>query len=323
MKVMKKYMIMCMAVVALLLASCKNEDISISREVKFTVNPYDVINGFVNNQANEGDLDLLPSSLRVRTQVFVYDMDGKLVDYDVDYLQDYHSTMEASFDLSDGNFIAIATTDVVQYNSSVTFEFWNFEGKEKLTELKINHAGYLGYESKILGVGRQNVNVQHGQTEYAIRLEPQGALALCIVWGIHSFNDVTSYDLMTNRSFKCCSFNSDGTWEMSCEEAIFNKYVYRFEPNSYSAYGGYGYQFIPAGGSSYRWDAETTSGVLEDITDGSKNLSVASGNTYQFELFLPELDFSITNLNSKGLPRIGEQLSKDTDESQCYGVDAN
>lgn len=320
---MKKYMIMCMAVVALLFASCKNEDISISREVTFSVNPYDVINGFVNNQANEGDLDLLSNSYRVRTQVYVYDTDGKLVDYDVDYLKDYHSTMNALFDLPDGNYIAIATTDVVEYNGSVDFEFWKFEGKEKLTELKINHAGYLGYEHKILGVGRQNVNVQNGQTEYSIRLEPQGALALCIVWGIHSFDNVTSYDMMTNRSFKCCSFNSDGTWEMSCEEAIFNKYVFRFNPNNYTSYGGYGYQFIPASGSNFRWDAETTSGHQEDITDGPKSLNVASGNTYQFELFLPEFEFSITNLDGKGMPRLVGQLSKDTDMNHCFGIDAN
>ena len=320
---MKKYMIMCMAVVALLFASCKNEDISISREVTFTVNPYDVINGFVNNQANEGDLDLLYSSYKIRAQVFAYDSDGNLVDYEVNYLKDYHSTMDVSFDLPDGNYIAIATTDVVEYNGGVTFEYWTFEGKEKLNQLKINHAGYLGYENKILGVGRQIVNVQHGQTEFSIRLEPQGAMALCIVWGIQSFNDVTNYDLMTNRSFKCCSFNSDGTWEMSCEEAIFNKYVRRFNPNNYTSYGGYGYQFIPAGGSSYRWDAETTSGELEDITDGSKSLSIAPGNTYQFELFLPEMEFSITNLDGKGTPRIGGQLSKDTDMSQCFGLDSN
>ena len=47
---MKKYMIMSMAVLALLFASCKNEDISISREVSFEVNPYEVINKFVNNE---------------------------------------------------------------------------------------------------------------------------------------------------------------------------------------------------------------------------------------------------------------------------------
>lgn len=320
---MKKYMIMCMAVVALLFASCKNEDISISREVRFTVNPYDVINGFVNNQANEGDLDLLPNSYRVRTQVYVYDTDGKLVDYDVDYLKDYHSTMNTSFDLPDGNYIAIATTDVVEYNGGVTFEYWTFDGKEKLNQLKINHAGYLGYENKILGVGRQIVNVQHGQTEFSIRLEPQGALALCIVWGIQSFNDVSCYNLMTNRAFKCCSFNSDGTWEVSCEEVIFNKYVYRFYPNNYSSYGGYGYQFIPVGGSNFRWDADTNSGELEDITDGAKSQNIVPGKTYQFELFLPELEFSITNLDGKGTPSLGNQLSKDTDMSRCVGVDAN
>lgn len=320
---MKKYMIMCMAVVALLFASCKNEDILISREVKFSVNPYDVINGFVNNQVNEGDLELLSGSWKIRAQVFAYDIEGKLVDYAVKYLNDYHSTTNVLFDLPDGNYIVIATTDVVEYKGSVTFEFWTFEGKNNLNQLKINHAGYLGYESKILGVGRQNVIVQPGQTDFSIKLEPQGALALCLVWGIHSFTDVTSYDLMANRAFKCCSFNSDGTWEMSCEEVIFNKYVYRFNPNSYSSYGGYGYQFIPAGESSYRWDAETTSGELEDITNGIKNQRIVSGNTYQFELLLPELEFNITNLDGQGTPRLVEPLSKDKDMRQCFGVDAN
>ena len=231
--------------------------------------------------------------------------------------------MNTSFDLPDGKYIVIATTDVVEYNGGVTFEYWTFDGKEKLNQLKINHAGYLGYENKILGVGRQIVNVQHGQTEFSIRLEPQGALALCIVWGIQSFNDVSCYNLMTNRAFKCCSFNSDGTWEVSCEEVIFNKYVYRFYPNNYSSYGGYGYQFIPVGGSNFRWDADTNSGELEDITDGAKSQNIVPGKTYQFELFLPELEFSITNLDGKGTPSLGNQLSKDTDMSRCVGVDAN
>ena len=58
MRVMKKYMIMCMAVVALLFASCKNEDISISREVNFEVNPYKVISEFSQHQVNDDDFDL-------------------------------------------------------------------------------------------------------------------------------------------------------------------------------------------------------------------------------------------------------------------------
>ena len=130
---MKKYMIMCMAVVALLFASCKNEDISISREVTFTVNPYDVINGFVNNQANEGDLDMLSSSYRIRTQVFAYDADGKLVDHEVNYLKDYHSTMDVSFDLPDGNYIAIAKIDFIEKDLKLYLkppEFVEFRGNE-------------------------------------------------------------------------------------------------------------------------------------------------------------------------------------------------
>lgn len=147
---MKKLVYLMMALAALLLVSCQNEDISISRETVFSVNPYEAINDFVNHQLNDGDLDLLPSSTRVRVQVLIYDTEGKLVDYAVEYLNNYHLTMNATFDLEDGNYVAIATTDVVYYDGTVNFEFWNFVGKEKLSEFKINHAGYLGYENKIL-----------------------------------------------------------------------------------------------------------------------------------------------------------------------------
>ena len=69
---MKKYMIMCMAIVALLFASCKNEDISISREVSFEVNPYGVISDFVNHQVHEDDFDFLSGDW-LRVHLFVYD----------------------------------------------------------------------------------------------------------------------------------------------------------------------------------------------------------------------------------------------------------
>ena len=67
---MKKYMIMCMAVIAIMLSSCKNEDISISREVSFEVNPYGVIEDFVKHQVYEEDLETFYSGDKLRVQLF-------------------------------------------------------------------------------------------------------------------------------------------------------------------------------------------------------------------------------------------------------------
>lgn len=315
---MKKLVVLCMAVMALMMASCKNEDISISREVTFNLNPYEVINGFVNTQLNDGDLDLLSSSSKLRVHLFIYDAQGNLYDDDVQYLNDYHSTMTSSFGMPDGNYVVVATTDVVEYNGTVTFEYWKFEGMDKLTELKINHAGYLGYESKILGVGHKAITVEAGQTAHSITLEPQGAVALTIVWGIHSFDDVTCYDLMTNKSFNAFAFKSDGSCEGFYEEAILNKYVHRFNPANFSSYGGYGYQFIPQGKASYRWDAATEEVTLEDIAGGVQTLTAVAGKMYQFELYLPELEATITDLsNSKSASP--EKLSLGVNNNQWFG----
>lgn len=317
---MKKHLYLIMALATILLASCKNEDITITREIKFTVNPYEVVDVFVNNQVNVGDLDELYTGQMLRVQVLVYDAEGQLANYDVQYLANYHSTMNTAFDLDDGNYTAIAITDVVEYNgSSVTLEYWRHEGKDRLSTLKINHGGYLGYESKILGIGHVNFKVQPGQNTIAVPVEPQGALMLNIVWGIHSFNDVTCYDLMTNRSFNRFEFEDDGSCKLYYDDVNYITYLYRFAPANYSSYGGYGYQFVPAVNTGFRCDAETTSGNLQDITGGAKTKNIALGGMYQFELFLPDLTFTISSMsNGKGASQ--DNLSRCVDKSQYCGL---
>ena len=322
---MKKYMIISMAVLALLFASCKNEDISISREVSFEVNPYEVINKFVNNEVNSGDLVDIGSQYSVRVNLFVYDSKGVLEDSEVKYCSNYRETMNATFDLNDGEYIVIATTDVVKYNGNVTFEYWNFSGKEHLSELKITDAGYLGSDVKILGIGHEKITVGSGNTTNHITLKPAGALIIAHVWDINHYNIVDVYNLLSNKSSASCSFNNDGTYNTFIEEATFYRwYVKRFYPSDFSSYGGYGYQFfLPLGDTHFMWEAETNEGSSVDMTD-DMSLDIKAEKTYQFTLDLGEGTYyygEVENGKSNAPLINGKTMVRSSDEDEMeYSV---
>lgn len=286
---MKKHIYLFVALATLLLASCKNEDIDISREVSFEVNPYEVINDFVNNEVNQGDLEDIASGYRVRVNLFVYDAYGYLKDSEVEYLSGYRETMNANFDLPDGNYTVVATTDIVKYNGSVSLEFWNFSGMEKLTTLKIKDAGYLGLTSKILGIGHKNITVKSGQTVCHVPMKPAGSLVISQIWDINHFNFVEVYNLLSNRGSESFSFNNDGSYNSSYEEVPFYTwYVYRFHPSNYTSYGGYGYQFLAYQGEThFMWEAEAGGESIELSDDMS--LNIKEGKTYQFTIDLDQM----------------------------------
>lgn len=288
---MKKHIYLFAVLAALLLASCKNEDIDISRKVVFEVNPYEVINDFVNNEVNPGDLTDIGSRYKIRVNLFVYDSKGHLAESDVEYLSGYKETMHATFGLADGSYTVVATTDIVEYNGSVNFEFWNFSGMENLTSMKINDAGYLGYESKILGIGHQNIIVESGQTVCHVPMKPAGSLVISHVWDINLYDFIEVYDLCSNKGDASFSFNNDGSYKTyNAEETFYRWYVCRFYPSYYSSYGGYGYQFLAYQGEThFMWEASSGSESLE-LTDDMP-LNIKEGKTYQFTINLEQMTY--------------------------------
>jgi hypothetical protein len=320
MKVMKKYLIMGMAVCAMLFSSCKNENISVSREVKFEVNPFEVINGFVNNEVVSGDLAELDYGSSLRVNFLVYNSSGYLEASDVKYLPNYTSTANVSFDLADGEYVVVVTTDEVDYNGTVTLEYWNFTGKERLTELKITDAGYIGGESKILGLGHEKIALGAGKTSFHVNMKPVGALVIANIWDISHYNDVDVYNLLSNKTTSVCSFNADGSYNTYSEEASYQRYyVQRFYPSDFTTYGAYGYQyFFPMGETHFIWEAEFGDGTSADMTDDML-LSIEKEKTYQFTLDLGEGTYyfgEVGNSKSNAMFLFGKSLSKNTRESK-------
>ncbi|MBR1514439.1 MAG: hypothetical protein IJ622_09135 [Bacteroidales bacterium] len=287
---MKKYVIVCLAVVAILLASCKNEDISISREVFFEVKPYGTIQEFVKHQVYEDDLETFSTGDKLRVNLFVYDSKGVLTASETKYVDDYRSTMNSTFDLADGVYTVVATSDVTTMSGGdVSFEYWEFSGTNNLSELKIKDAGYMGWDDKILGVSYEQITVASGKTNYSIDLEPAGALVVIQHNGIHTFNDVVSYELEVNKSSDYCSFGNGGFQPVINESATYNWRLSNLVVGNYSGNNIYSYKFVlPLGKTDFVWVAYLEEGYL--LLDETHNiLDIKQGKMYNCVFNIPEL----------------------------------
>lgn len=261
---MKKHIIIFATIaMAALFVSCKNKDIQISRTVNFKVNPYEVISGF-DYEVNAGELESFDSDYKLRVHLLVYDNLGYLVATDVQYLTNYQSIMNSSLELADGEYTAVAITDVVEYNGSVTFNFWTITGTERLSDLKVADAGYIGGKYKILGATNYHFDVREGSIDHTIRVQPAGALILVAALNIHYYNTVVMYELDMNKTSDFCTFNSDGSYEVAIENngGDFDWRLCYFEPNSLTGDVCYGYYFVlPLGHTSFQWYCKTNDGT--------------------------------------------------------------
>ena len=290
---MKKYMIMCMAVIAIMLSSCKNEDISISREVSFEVNPYGVIEDFVKHQVYEEDLETFYSGDKLRVQLFVYDNNGELVASNIQYLDGYRSTMNSTFELADGTYTVVATSDVTtMIGMDVSFEYWEFSGMNRLADLRITDAsGLIGMEDKILGVVSNRVSVNASSVSHSIDVKPAGALILVHTNGIHSFSDVISYHLYVDKNSDYCSFGNDGTMTPTINSGTTYNWQLSMQNTSSSGNNYYSYRFVlPLGNTNFIWFAKIDddgSGFLLDDTHNQVNVKI--GKMYNCIFDIPNL----------------------------------
>jgi hypothetical protein len=253
---MKKYIIMATVAVAMLFVSCKNEDIKVSRNVNFKINPYEVISGF-DYEVEEGELESFSSDYKLRIHLLVYDESGFLQGTDVQFLTNYQSLMNSTVALTEGKYTAVAISDVVKYDgSSITMNYWDITGTDRLSDLKVADAGYIGGKYKILGISNYDFEVKEGSVDHTIHVKPAGALILRFAWNIHYYN-IEEYELDMNKTSDFCTFNNDGTYEVAIENhgGDYDWRLCYFDPKDYSDYNGcYGYYFVlPLGRTSFQW----------------------------------------------------------------------
>ena len=133
---MKKYIISAMALLAMLVTSCSNEDITIEAPSTISVNAAGVISHFQEYKA--GELEVMDSGRKLRLRALVYNSNGELVAQHTDYFTNYNVQLKTSEFLSPGTYTVIGISDVVKMQgNTVGTEWWTLSGERKLSDMVI------------------------------------------------------------------------------------------------------------------------------------------------------------------------------------------
>lgn len=213
---MKKIIFFLTAIITLAFSACTNDDILISSSTMLRVNPQNVMSNF--KEMNAGDLDVFSKNYKLRVRVLIYNDAGALVKDDTQFLNNYASIMSTTLDIPNGNYIALAITDIVRLSGDeISSEIWALSGENTLSGAKLTRAHIVAFnKDDILGIGSTRLSIgQDMPNEYSLNVGPAGALIVNVVMNLHTYNDVEKYTLFSDRTSDYAIFKNDGTYEPS------------------------------------------------------------------------------------------------------------
>lgn len=307
---MKKYMIMCMAVVALLFASCKNEDISISREVSLEVTPHEVINKWIPYVLSESSLAELSSNNLLRINLLVYGQNGDLIASDVRMLKDYTENMVTTLELADGEYTVVAISDVVENGRDLC---WTVKGTERLSTLMIEKIStVITNEEAIVGIGNAKITVDANHSSHHVEMLPAGALVIVKDDKMTYWEGVVSlsylYSTKNNDSY---TFNDNATYVPNADENSTFQYRihYNFpewmQPNTIY----WEYHFIqPFGNTTFQWRLLVNNdegGTDEMVHETTYQANIKEMHVYEFYFDWPNLEWTLKDLTANAMTTIG------------------
>ncbi len=233
-------MLGCLAVLGLSMASCSNDDDDASYDVTFRITTATVVDGLY--EWNAGDLTALYSDEQLNVRLFIYNSSGKLVYKDTEAYGDYSHKMTSSTSLEEGSYYAVACTDI----TSDDVHYWEYSGTDDISTFTIINQGYLGGDSKILGMAVKKFSVSGTGTSVAIDVERAGVVVAVYIANWKSYtlpSGYTHFAIGTNRTCESVGI-TNGSIDYSIDSSNSMSWIFYAHKYDSSYTGGVGYQFI-------------------------------------------------------------------------------
>lgn len=283
---MKKYILIVFAWVAAF-TSCTNDDITISQATNFKINPSTVIAPFI-YENNPGELEGINPNYRLRIRLLVYNTAGNLIEEESQLFTSYATTMAVSKYFPKGEYIAIAISDIIANDNSVTY--WDLTNYESLSTATISNTDWIGdYGREILGITKYTFTVSNTEDpDININILPAGSLFMVSYWGTQKYSDVEFYELAVSKSIIDCKFDKQGNFTPTWENCDFTKRVnvHELEGDDGNRYYHYAY-ILPTSNLKMKYRAYTIEGEYVDMTP-EMNVSPKAGEEYAVKLDLDE-----------------------------------
>jgi hypothetical protein len=301
---MKKYIFMLTAVIAVMLASCSNDDIPMNQTIAFKVNPSTVVSNLYEFSA--GELSSIGSAYQLSVTMYLYNDAGTLIEKRNQRFSDYTHVMNEQISVGQGQYTLVATTLIV--GKSDGFNYWTVSGEDNLSTFSIQDAGYIGGRYKILGLSASKISIGASTQDVSIDVKPAGAIALVRWTNWNKYSDVESWALMSNRSCDNLVLDNNANVHYSVESSSdYDWYVAAIDYDSdYQA--GYAYAFLfPMQNAKMSFAAETS--TSQYLLGTTLNSDIELGKSY---LFMYDVDADETYwydmTNSRGVQSLPQQF---------------
>ena len=194
----------------MIMSSCTNDDITISKTVNFTVDPSSIHGAFTLAEATKGDLESFSTSRQLNVLLYIYDENGDKVAESREIFSNYIVQMKYSSYLAQGNYTAVAITHVTGKTDG--FKYWEISGSETLEGLRIKDEGYIGGQNKILGIAVEHFMVKDNTIDLNIKVKPAGAMVTIIYYDTDYLKNNGFYNLRlkVNKTMDYLEFDRSG-----------------------------------------------------------------------------------------------------------------
>lgn len=285
---MKKYILLIFVLVTVFM-SCTNDDITISYIANFKINPATVIKPFT-YENTPGELEGISSSCRLRIRLLIYNTNGILVEEENQLFTSYATVMAVNKLLPQGNYIAIAISDIIANDNSIAY--WELINSQSLSTATITKTEWIGdYGKEILGIAKSPFSVNGSDdSDININILPAGSLFMVSYWGVQKYPHYQFYELAVSKSIIDCKFDSQGNFAPTWENCDFNKRVnvHNTEGNIGNRYYHYTY-ILPTSNLKMKYRAYTDEKKYIDLTP-EMNVSPKAEEEYSIKL---DLDINI------------------------------
>lgn len=194
-----------LAFVAILTASCSNDEIEIEKVTPTRTITYNVsTQGMFDEFGITDDIktDNLSGNYSIGVYAFLYDDNNNLVVADSTYTKTFNPTNISFADLKEGSYTSVFVEMLVN-TSTTRSDVWNIEGKETLETLEIAYndsiANYLGVGAyNAIGVSTEVINVNNNQ-DYIVAPKAIGSVVFLEFFHFNNQDEYNVIDLFTKN----------------------------------------------------------------------------------------------------------------------------
>lgn len=319
MEKMKTFLIALLGAIMMLfsLSSCSSdkEDVEFEYESGITVSAAHIFDSFQSVMDDDFKLDGTCGKWNLNLHLFIYDVDGNLIDKAEDSYTSLTSTLNHKVSVKPGKYTIVSIAEFDGTYEDAKIKFWNISNEQHLSSLMIQESeSILSSAMETLGIDVETIEVSNNTVNVNIDIKPVTGLVEMIIWdddfssagknGYSSYapliNDLTILSQQLKQIVKFEDGNVTYDYGIQAVRYPMTTHSPRIEAANGRAKQALSYRaLLPDNDKRFYWECHTIPGAGKGIFDNHEDfqtsaltdnsVNIESGKQYVMDLLLDML----------------------------------